>query len=231
MFTPLFILAFTAYLLSVALALVGVIFSAKIPAIFIRITIVIHFMLLSICILFFNRLGTLENPSFVNILFLSFFCLGIIASGIIIRAGYPLYLKLYFLLFIISIPVFIVTPSRVLGFVVTGDIHSIHRNRIHITDNYFLVAQTDPQKEKSIRIPYKLVKEIGMFHRTLQRDIVLPEFFDSVRIIEKEQDSIRVRFFFSMDSIVDSLDQSLNIKPLRDSSRIITRQPKKSLNP
>lgn len=227
MVTPLFILAFTCYILSIALAFAGSIFSRKIPTKYINITISIHVILLIICVTLFNRLGTIENPSVINYLFLIFFCLGIASSGIIIRSDYPIYLKTYFLLFLISIPLFIVSPSRVLGFIITCDIHAIHRNRIQVKDNYFLVAQSENQEKSNRRVPYKLIREMGMFHRTMQRDIMIPEIYDSLHIMEGKQDTILIRFFFSYDNIKDSIDQSLSLIPFRDSSRTITRQSQK----
>lgn len=231
MFTPLFILAFACYLLSLALALAGTFLTHIIPRIFINFSIVIHFLLLAAFIINFRYVGSIVHPAYANYIFLSFFCFGIITAGMIMRNKYPVFIKVYFILFLISLPLFIISPSRLLGFIVTGDINALHRERIHVSGNYFLVAQTDHRNNVKQLLPYKLTREMGMFHRTLQRDILLPETCDSVRIIDRTKDYIRIRVYYSDDHVKDSIDKTLGLNPVLDSTRVITRQPQKISKP
>lgn len=193
---------------------------------FINIIILVHFLLMAAFLSTYGYTGSIQFPSLSNYIFLGSFCLGIVTAGMILKSQHSTLLKAYFVLYILSLPLFILSPSRVLGFIVTGDINAIQRDRIHVTGNYFLVAQTDHRNCGSKPLPYKLTREMGLFHRTLQRDIMLPGICDSVNVIQRMPDFIRVRFFFTHNNANDSLDQLLGLTPVRDSSRFITRKPK-----
>lgn len=226
MVNSLLILAFISFLLSVVASLALSFFAKKITREITNILVAVHFLLLAAFLSTYSRTGSILFPSLTNYFILGSFCLGIITSGIILKTQYPTMLKMYFLLYIISIPLFIISPSRILGFIVTADINAMQRDRIHVTDNYFLIAQTDHRNFGANPLPYKLTREMGLFHRTLHRDIMLPGICDSVNVIQKMRDSINVRFFFSHNHAIDSLDQILVLTPVRDNRRIITRKPK-----
>ena len=78
-----------------------------------------------------------------------------------------------------------------IGFIASGEIHAYSPDRIHLNENYFLVQQNEtshPPHPDSVY--YKAVREMGMFHKTLKRDIALPRNYDSVSVISAPGDEV-----------------------------------------
>ncbi len=222
----LFILAITLYLVSMVATLVASIFEKHIPNRLINTLIIFHLLVLPVWFLFRNPAHTVEEPGNSNYLFLTFFCSGILTSGVLLRKQYPIYMKGYFLLFLLSLPVFIVVPSRVLGFICSAQLNAVSPHRIHVSENYYLVGQGSSKfpLEKG-KEPYKLIREMGMFHKTLARDIMIPSPTDSINLLEfKENENIFVRTYFHSPGGADSLDLNITLTSFKDSSQTITRK-------
>ncbi|MBK8874044.1 MAG: hypothetical protein IPN13_09035 [Bacteroidetes bacterium] len=222
----LFILAITLYLVSMVATLVASFFEKHIPDRLVNTLIIFHWLVFIVWFLLRNPTHTVEEPGNSNYLFLTFFCSGILASGILLRKKYPIYLKGYFMLFLLSLPIFIVVPSRVLGFICSAQINAVSPPRIHLSENYYLVGQGSsklpPEKGKE---PFKLIREMGMFHKTLARDIMIPSPADSIILLEfKENENIFVRTYYHGLSGPDSIDLNIILKSIKDSSQIITRK-------
>ncbi len=101
----LFILAITLYLVSMVATLVASFFEKHIPDRLVNTLIIFHWLVFIVWFLLRNPTHTVEEPGNSNYLFLTFFCSGILASGILLRKKYPIYLKGYFMLFLLSLPV------------------------------------------------------------------------------------------------------------------------------
>ena len=222
----LFILAITFYLVSMVATLVASFFEKHIPDRLLNTLMIFHLLVLVVWFLLRDPSHTVDEPGNSNYLFLSFFCSGILASGILLRKQYPVYMKAYFLLFLLSLPVFIVVPSRVLGFICSAQFNAVSPQRIHVNENYYFVGQGSskipPQQGKK---PFKLIREMGMFHKTLARDIMLPSIVDSIILLEfKENENIFVRTYYPGTSGADSMELNISLKSFKDSSQIITRK-------
>lgn len=221
----LFILTITCYLVSMAAALVVSFFSKLIPSRLINTIIIFHFLTLITWFILPAAENSILNPVTANYFFLIFFCSGIICAGLILRKDYVIYIKIYFTFFIASIIVFIISPSRVIGFVSSGSFESINPRRIHISENYFFVEQSG-HKYSGDSARFKIVREMGMFHKTLAREIVLSDKTDSVKMLEfTENENIFIRAYASNENKIDSLDINITLNSNRDSSGIITRKP------
>jgi hypothetical protein len=224
MASTLFILTITCYLLSLVTTLTASFFARLIPSRPLNFLVVVHFILIISYLLVPGSENNPESPGSANYLFLAFFCSGILVSGVLLRKSYHLILKGYFSLFLISAVIFIVSPSRMLGFIASGKPDSFDPPRYHIFDNYYLVGQDRTSRNSTGNIAFKLVREMGFFHKTLARNIVLPSSTDSVRLLNYEQQNgMTVRVFHDSGSVTDSMEIKLNFIIERDSSSVITR--------
>jgi len=227
--TPsLFILSISFYLVSLVAALVGSFFVRHIPERLVNTGMIFHILVFIFWLVFRSDAETVANPGNSNFLFLSFFCSGILVAGMMIRKMYPVYMKIYFSLFLLSVLVFLVSPSRVLGFICSGNINAISAKRIHLKENYYFVEQQSVASPLNDSIQaFKVVREMGFFHKTLTRDVMLPATTDSANVLEfKENENIFVRIYFLRGNNTDTVDIQVPLKSTRDSSSIITKQKK-----
>src|SRR5262245_44803239 len=128
----LFIVSITAYLLSIVGTLTGSFFSKFVSAKILNVLFVIHLGLLLSWFIFRSEAETVLNPGTSNYLFLAFTCSGILVSAIVLRKNFPVYAKIYFTIFILTLPVFFVAPSRLLGFITSGNPFAVHPRRFHL---------------------------------------------------------------------------------------------------
>ena len=205
--SQLFILAITCYLISLVATLTGSFFFKLIPSKIITLLIVFHFLVLAAWLILNFTTDNVTDSKTGNLFFLAAFCLGIIVSGIILRSGFPVYLKIYFSLFLLSVPVFVVSPSRVLGFIVSGNFNTVNPKRFHVSENYFFIEQQSAGTENNDTLYYKLVREMGMFHSTLARNVALPTGTDSVKKMgSMDSDDLKFLVYFHNDSKSDSFE-------------------------
>src|SRR5688572_6490228 len=130
MSTTLFILSITCYLVSMVSTLIASFFVKHISTRIIQATITIHFLIFIIWLFIRNNTDSLTSPGISNYFFLAFVCTGILCAGVITRLQYPVYVKIYFAVYLLSLLVFFITPSRVLGFIASGNIKAINPERI-----------------------------------------------------------------------------------------------------
>lgn len=231
MSSTLFILTITCYLLSLVATLTASFFARLIPARLVNIGMILHLLFLIAFIFIPKNQNSLELPGSSNYLFLSFFCTGILVSGVLLRKTYHPVLKGYFALYLLSALLFIFSPSRMLGFIASGQPDSFDPPRFHIADNYFLVGQDRTSRSENIGVSFKLVREMGFFHKTLSRNIMIPPETDSVKLIDYiPQKSMMVRTFFSPGNTTDSSDILIEFVIVRDSSEVITRMKPGDIN-
>lgn len=188
--------------------------------------IIFHFLVLIFWLFLRSDLETVATPGNSNYLFLFFFCSGILVAGMMIRKIYPIYLKIYFSLFLLSVLVFLVSPSRILGFITSGNINAISAKRIHLTENYYLIEQQYVKTQlKDSLYPFKVVREMGFFHKTLARDVAIPVTSDSTKVLDfTENENIFVRIYFRNGKSADSLDKMVPLKMTGERSNSITKK-------
>lgn len=206
----LFIISIACYLLSMVGGLIAAFFIKLISPRFINTLIICHALVFITWLFFRNDTDTLSNPGNSNYLFLAFFCSGVFTASMLLRSAYPLYLKIYYAIYLLSIVIFVISPSRVLGFAASGNLTAINPTRIHITENYYLVEQQNATGDTTGNY-FKVVREMGMFHKTLSRDVLLPAETDSVNLLDTNMDEvIQLRVFYRKNN--QSQHSDLNIK-------------------
>ncbi len=215
----LFIISITCYLLSMVGGLIAAFFFKLISPRFINTLIIFHALVFIAWLFFRNETDTLSNPGNSNYLFLAFFCSGVFTASMLLRSAYPVYLKIYYAIYLLSLVVFVISPSRVLGFAASGNLTAINPTRIHISENYYLVEQQNAAGD-TIGNYFKVVREMGMFHKTLSRDVLLPAETDSVNLLDKNMDEvIQLRVFYRKNNVPLQLDLNIETGNHRDDSK------------
>lgn len=143
---------------------------------------------------------------------------GLVLAGLSHHAAVPLYQKLYFGLFFLSVPVFVLSPSRFGGFLETGRLHNSSRDKFHLYQNVYLEAQRVTGNAPPGPPLYKVIREFGLFHKTLRRNIALPVLPDSVRCLAPGDDAqLRLRLYrkpgHSGGTDADSADLTVSLTP------------------
>ena len=154
-----------------------------------------------------------------NYFFTAFICSGIIMSGIAWRSDSPKFLRVYFSIFVLTIPIFLISPSLLLNFLVTMNFKSSNGPVFNLTDQYYLETQTTSRQAENIP-HYKLTLKKGMFHQSIQRDISFGGKLDSIKVLQIEKgNSISVRGYTSISSHVsvdvDSTDLEIPLKTVK----------------
>jgi hypothetical protein len=223
----LFIWAVTAYLVSLSGSLLLSFFYKKIPD---RVIVFFGFIHLAFLIIWFfikDEFQSLATPGISNYCFLFFFCSGILLAGIILRKKFFMLLKVYFSLFLLSAVLFVFNPSLVIGFIVSGNPRSINPGAFKLYDNVYLMQQQTALNPDQVSRTYKITMEMGVFHKTLVRDIQLPFEPDSVTAQELQNpDGTRMKLFYNSNNQTAVLDTVIFYGISRDSSRVISRQIK-----
>lgn len=151
-----------------------------------------------------------------NYFFLAYVCSGLILSGLVIRSGMHFFAKAYFSLFILTLPLFLYSPSMLVNFLLTMKYSSAHGPKFPLTGKYYLESQ-NVIREGQENILYKLVLKRGMYHQTIERDINFGGKLDSVKVLEVNGTySIKIRGYHSKISFVstesDSLDTEVSLR-------------------
>lgn len=157
-----------------------------------------------------------ENASIYNYFLLFFICSGVFLSGISWRSDLPRVIRYYFSLYLITVPLFLLSPSMLVNLLLTGKYTDSIGERFDLGNRYFLERQGAVMSNSS-HPHYKIIRKKGMFHETLQRDITFNGKLDSVKVIQLEPgEFIEFRGYFSNSTYVsteiDSADLSLPLK-------------------
>lgn len=210
----LFFLALILYISSVVLCLVFFIALRKIktPLFILAIGVHLTFLVLTIFYLLFT-----SNPESLPLIFpLSFFlycCSGIVIFGIIVNSSKHLLVKIYFALFVITFPFFIIKPSFVIHALLHITLDQEKLDLFPIGKNIYLQKQSTISGNDSNHLAYKLVQKRGIFTTTLKRDIMFDYTIDSISTLQfNYPKSISIKIFGNnsagiKDSSIISLDQ------------------------
>ena len=140
----------------------------------------VHLFLLLIFIVAKTSSTATTTESASNYTFLFFICSGVMLAGLAWRSNILLPFKIYFSLFALTIVLFIFSPSRLMVFLLSGKYSDTLGKTFPVGENYFLEQQnTSPGLQH-----FKLICKHGMFHETIQRDIVFKGSLDSIRVLE-----------------------------------------------
>ncbi len=209
------------YILSliIGLFLMAVVKTITKGKIFLFASVHIFFLLLFIL----TRTNSTTAESSTNYSFLFFISSGIMLAGLAWRSNIQLLFKIYFSLFALTIVLFIFSPSRLMVFLLSGKYTDTLGKIFPVGENYFLEQQNTPTGIQR----FKLINKHGMFHETIQRDIVFKGSLDSIRVVEfisKEKVVIRgysgKTTYVSTD--VDSVD--VEVKLVKEKQNQIERK-------
>lgn len=148
-----------------------------------------------------------------NFFFLFFICSGLLLCGLAWKSTVSKYFRYYFSIYALTIPIFLISPSLLMNFLLTASFTGTNEPLIALTGRYFLEKQ-NISRNKNERENYKLIKKKGVFHQTIQRDITFGNKLDSVKVIEFiEGKNLIVRGYTSVvthvSTEIDSADQTL----------------------
>jgi hypothetical protein len=190
-----FVATVTLYLLAWVVSIMLFLFARTVGIQVLRILAIIHLVTITgYCVVWFRN--DADGLSFEP-WFLAVWVSGVVMSSLIWRKQTHWLFRVYSLLFIVSLVAFVVFPSRLIGFIGTGNPLAINPARIHLSDNYYLVEHSDMNKKETPGNKHmRLIREMGVFHLTLVRNIQIPEAYDSVSMNQNmTKDSIFVRVY------------------------------------
>ncbi|NNF01843.1 MAG: hypothetical protein HKN22_04095, partial [Bacteroidia bacterium] len=143
-----------------------------------------HFSLLLVYILFLIGISSGQlSDEYKGLIFLIFFCSGIITFGWILRTEVNIILKIYFGLFVASAAGFLFSPSSTLYFIGSGNFQKPFMQEYPITDNLYLHEQQSMIKSSAKYPLYKVVRKTGSFNKALSRDLDFEGTVDSIWLI------------------------------------------------
>ena len=139
-----------------------------------------------------------------NYFFTIYLCSGIILSGLAWRSQAPKVLRFYFSIFLVTIPLFLLSPSRLLNFLHTMKFTNTTGASFDLGSRFFLEEQTSTTLQDGTPV-YKVVRKNGFFYKTVQRDLSFGGKLDSVRVLDFASNQfIRIRGFTSIVSYVST---------------------------
>jgi hypothetical protein len=156
------------------------------------------------------------NQVHFNYFLLIFICSGILISAVSWRTDIPKLFKYYFSLYLLTVPMFLISPSMLVNFLLTGKYTEATGPQFALGQRYFIQTQGTVMTDDSVP-HYKLIRLKGMFHETIQRDVVFGGKLDSVRVLQFDNNSmIEVRGYISksnfVEVVLDSSDITLPLK-------------------
>ena len=157
-----------------------------------------------------------KDAAAYNYFFLIYICSGLVLSGIAWRSNSFIGLKIYFSLFIITIAMFILSPSRLVNFLLTTKYQDTLGETFLLRENFYLERQSSSMHSDSMPL-YKMIRKRGLFHSTIQRDLNFNGKLDSIKVIDFDKSSLSlIRGYTSsithVSSVIDSSDIEIIMK-------------------
>ena len=163
-----------------------------------------------------------ETTFSIAALFATFICTGMIGFAFVVRKKFPLIIKIYFSLFVLSFPLYLYAPSKVFTLMSLGMLNSENANELHLKENYFLMREQGMTKKQGSASSYKITKRMGMFNKTIARNFHFGFDPDSAIILKLDENTeISVRGFLkhplnNNQFILDSADATEKTIASRD---------------
>lgn len=153
-----------------------------------------------------------KDPNSYNYFFLIFICNGLVLSGIVWRSSIFIGFRIYFSLFALTIAMFILSPSRLVNFLLTTNYTDTLGETFHVTENFYLERQNSTMHADDIP-RYKLIRKRGIFHSSLQRDINFGGKLDSIKVLEFDKSSLGlIRGYKSTKTFVSTQIDSVDVE-------------------
>ncbi len=204
-----FYIAIISFILSIIAGLIAMIVSKKITKEKTYLLTTLHGILF-LC--FIASLILKKDTSNYNYFFLVYICSGILLCGLMWKAEAILPLRIYFSLFLLTIGLFMVSPSTLVNFLLTASFQDNSGEKFLVQGNYFIEQQNTSMKNDG-QIHYKLIQKKGIFHATIQRDLVFNGKLDSIKVIDFDKTSKGlIRGYTSVKTFVSSQIDSLDLE-------------------
>ena len=153
-----------------------------------------------------------RSESAYNYFFMMFICSGVVLSGLSWRSDSPQTLRIYFSVFALTFPIFLLSPSLLLNFLLTASFNKSTEQMLPLQGRYYLEKQNISRKKEDIE-HYKLILKKGIFHQTVQRDLSFGGKLDSVKVIQFEPgEFIMIRGYTSQNTYVSTDKDSLDVQ-------------------
>lgn len=124
-----------------------------------------------------------SNSNGINYFFLIFICSGIILSGLAWKGNAHVVLRSYFSCYILTIGMFILSPSMLVNFLLTMKYTDVSGDIFLVRENFYLEEQNNYNDKNSFP-HYKLIRKRGFFHSTIQRDLLFNGKLDSIKVVD-----------------------------------------------
>ncbi len=178
-------LAIILYIISVVAGILILFTGKNIPTKNFLIGALIHLLLIVLfCIKLTSTYQAIAGSSFFKLSFLFTICTGLVLAGISWKSNVHLSLKVYFSLFSLTLLLFLFSPSRLINFLLTASYSDTMGKTFSVSGNYFLEEQTSGMRNDNSIPHFKLIQKHGIFHETIQRDILFNGNPDSIKVVE-----------------------------------------------
>lgn len=212
-----FYLSFIAFIISIIGGLILMLIGKNMGRDKFKLMASIHFILL---LAFIASLILKKDNSIVvnNYFFTVFICSGLVLSGLAWRVENHKIVRYYFSLFLLTIPMFMFSPSMLMNFLFTTHYNSTTGQTFHLTGRYYLEQQNTVTETDDI-LHYKVITKNGIFHKTIQRDVVFHGTLDSAKVLKMDSRIIVIRGYSSNKTYVseeiDSSDVEITIRKIK----------------
>lgn len=153
-----------------------------------------------------------KDPNAFNYFFMIYVCSGIVLSGLVWRTEVAKGIKYYFSLFIVTIGMFLLSPSMLVNFLLTTKYSSASGESFLVQENFYIERQNTTMKADDMPY-YKLIRKRGIFHSTIQRDITFNGKLDSIKVLDfNKQEHGLIRGYTSKKTYVSTSSDSLDVE-------------------
>jgi hypothetical protein len=201
------------YILSLVCCLAALVVGKIIPMAFSKVAILIHILLLISVVIMAAKYSPAKQPY----LFPLFFCSGIICFGLVVRKSFHALIKIYFGIFLLSLLLFLYSPSSMFTVLSMGILHKNSGDEIPLGKNFYLAKQNAMFTGSNVSASYKVIKRAGLFNKTIARDFEFGFSPDSARILqfaENSEISLRIYYKHRINNLafaVDSIEMTKSI--------------------
>jgi hypothetical protein len=108
----------------------------------------------------------------------------------------PKLMRFYFGLFLLSVPVFLYSPSLLFYFV-SGNINEYKSPiEFYLAENLYAVEQQSMLASDQSQIEFKIIRKFGIYNKTLSRNINFGKHVVKINLLSLNDDSISIRGYY-----------------------------------
>jgi hypothetical protein len=178
-----------------------------IPMAFSKVAILIHILLLISVVIMAAKYSPAKQPY----LFPLFFCSGIICFGLVVRKSFHALIKIYFGIFLLSLLLFLYSPSSMFTVLSMGILHKNSGDEIPLGKNFYLAKQNAMFTGSNVSASYKVIKRAGLFNKTIGFS---PDSARILQFAENSEISLRIYYKHRINNLafaVDSIEMTKSI--------------------